>query len=113
LCEGSGVDAVLEYSQIPVLPGVQEYIDMIQIPGGTKRNWNSYGSKVALDSSDPRRHILTDAQTSGGLLVAVDEDAAAQVQDLLSKAGLHSLPIGRLVPRDGGSDRNPARIRIV
>jgi selenide,water dikinase len=52
------------------------------VPGGTHRNWKSYGHKVG-EISDSIKHILADPQTSGGLLIAVDPTEAYKVEELL------------------------------
>ncbi len=101
VCEGSNVGAVIEYDKVPVFPEVYEYIEKKQIPGGTKRNWQSYGDKVELANEDMKT-ILCDAQTSGGLLIAVDESAVPEVKEILQKEGLFDGEIGYLTPYSGG-----------
>ena len=101
VCEGSNVGAVIEYDKVPVFPEVYEYIEKKQIPGGTKRNWQSYGDKVELANEDMRT-ILCDAQTSGGLLIAVDEFAVPEVKEILQKEGLFDGEIGYLTDYSGG-----------
>jgi len=93
MCEGSGVNAVLEYNKIPVFEEALYYIAQNCVPGGTKRNWKSYGEKVHLHNPE-NRTILSDAQTSGGLLISVDEDAAPVVERMLTDAGLYAQCIG-------------------
>jgi selenide,water dikinase len=95
VCEGSNVGAVLDYSNIPVFEPTYEYIDAGDIPGGTKRNWESYGNKVSL-ADETMKTILCDAQTSGGLLIAVEEDKAGVVGEILKKENLYSKEIGYL-----------------
>lgn len=87
MCEGSGVSAVVDFDKIPVIPSLGQYIDEGCIPGGTQRNWASYGQKIGL-SSDRQKTILADPQTSGGLLVAVAEENAAVFEGFLQKSGL-------------------------
>ena len=69
------------------------------IPGGTDRNFASYGHQVAA-LSDNQRAILCDPQTSGGLLVAVSAESEAEVQALLRQQGINDQPIGCLVAAD-------------
>ncbi|MEN8123367.1 MAG: selenide, water dikinase SelD, partial [Bacteroidota bacterium] len=97
MCEGSDLSASLEYDKIPVFEPAFQYIDKKSIPGGTKRNWESYGGKVILPDLD-MRHILADAQTSGGLLIAVMPEDSMQVEGLLKKNGLYYQSIGKLKP---------------
>jgi selenide,water dikinase len=102
MCEGSGVAAIIEFEKVPVIPGYKAYLEQGCIPGGTIRNWASYGEKVKL-STETQRLILADPQTSGGLLLAVAPDATAEVEQLLRFAGLPPeccRPFGRLIPRD-------------
>ena len=101
VCEGSNVGAVIDYDKVPVFPEVYEYIEKKQIPGGTKRNWQSYGEKVDL-AREEMRTILCDAQTSGGLLIAVDEPAVPEVRRILQKDGLFDGEIGYLTDYSGG-----------
>jgi selenide, water dikinase len=102
MCEGSGLSAIIEFEKVPVIPGCKAYLEKGCIPGGTTRNWDSYGRKVEL-STETQRLILADPQTSGGLLIAVAPDATAEVEQLLRSYGLlpecwH--PFGHLIPRD-------------
>lgn len=73
MCEASGARAVLEYSKIPTLDRevLRGYLSAKSTPGGTQRNWDSYGHQVG-QLTDEQRMILCDPQTSGGLLVAVE-----------------------------------------
>jgi len=101
VCEGSNVGAVIHYDKVPVFPEVQEYIELKQIPGGTKRNWQSYGEHA--DLAEPQmRTILCDAQTSGGLLIAVSEPHVSLVKKMLDDEGLFSGEIGFLTEYKGG-----------
>lgn len=87
MCEGSGLSAVVEFGKVPVIPGLARYIGEGCIPGGTNRNWASYGQKIGR-WSDEQRIILSDPQTSGGLLVAVAEESASAFEELLRGSGL-------------------------
>jgi selenide,water dikinase len=101
VCEGSNVGAVIDYNKIPVFKEVQEYIDLKQVPGGTKRNWQSYGEHT--DLAEPEmRTILCDAQTSGGLLIAVSDEQIPAVKKMLEEEGLFSGEIGQLTEYNGG-----------
>jgi selenide,water dikinase len=87
MCEGSGVSAVIEFDKVPVIASLDGYLAQNCRPGGTQRNWSSYGHKVSA-LSDKQQYILADPQTSGGLLVAVEESAAAEFERLLREEGL-------------------------
>jgi selenide,water dikinase len=87
MCEGSGLSAVVEFDKVPVISSVPYYLDQNCYPGGTQRNWNSYGHKVN-DLTDQQRFILADPQTSGGLLVAVEPEGIEEFEHLLKERGL-------------------------
>jgi selenide, water dikinase len=104
MCEGSGLSAVIEYNKVPVISSLPHYLAQDCIPGGTERNWNSYGQKVKLHS-DEQRHVLADPQTSGGLLVAVAAERVRDFEDLLQGYNLPAdlcRPFGFLKAQDGG-----------
>lgn len=107
MCEGSGVSAVIEYDKVPVIRSVRDYLRQGAIPGGTGRNWASYGRKIAL-RSDEQRNILADPQTSGGLLVAVTEESAPSFEMLLRESGLPDACC-----RSFGSLRMPAAEHLI
>ncbi|MGE0710500.1 MAG: selenide, water dikinase SelD [Planctomycetota bacterium] len=102
MCEGSGVSAEITFSDVPTLSAVDHYIAAGTIPGGTGRNWDSYGQHV-LELPAERRALLCDPQTSGGLLVAVDPAAVGEVRAALLEAGALAAEVGRvLAPRADG-----------
>lgn len=101
MCEGSGLSAVVEFDKVPVIASLDGYLSQNCFPGGTQRNWNSYGQKVST-LTDKQRFILADPQTSGGLLVAVAEEATADFEKLLEQQGLPSHSFGWLKANDGG-----------
>ncbi len=70
--EASNLNAHIHFDKIPLLCDLKKYIDAGTIPGGTNRNWDSYGDKIS-EISSYQRAILADPQTSGGLLVSVDQ----------------------------------------
>ena len=95
ICQGSGVQATLHFSSIPRLPAVEEYITAGCVPGGTSRNFDSYGHLIG-KMSDLQKSLLCDPQTSGGLLLAVLPDAEAQVQEIAARHGMTLSVIGEL-----------------
>lgn len=95
ICQGSGVQATLHFSAIPCLPAVEEYIAEGCVPGGTERNFDSYGHLIG-KMSDLQKKLLCDPQTSGGLLLAVLPEAEADVQAIAAQHGLTLSPIGEL-----------------
>lgn len=98
MCEGSKLSAELEFDKIPRFDEVQDYIDQDCIPGGTHRNWESYGSQVKLRNENEKL-ILCDPQTSGGLLLAIQDNAISQVKDLLAMHNITTQVFGRLVKK--------------
>jgi selenide,water dikinase len=100
MCEGSGTSAEIVFADLPVIPSSLVYLEQKAIPGGTTRNWKSYGHKVSIESDEARFdpvNILADPQTNGGLLISVDPAGASEVQDLLKSYSLFSQPVGRIV----------------
>lgn len=71
MCEGSNVQAIIEFDKVPKIDGIDKYLEQGCIPGGTSRNWQSYGHKMGA-VTERQKQILADPQTSGGLLIAVD-----------------------------------------
>lgn len=106
MCEGSGLYAELDSQAVPVLPEVANYIAKGCIPGGSGRNFASYGAKVSPLGSE-QQALLCDPQTSGGLLVAVSADAEAAFIHLAVEYDLALQPIGELKARGRGH-----RIRV-
>ena len=69
------------FDKIPIFEGVHQYIKQDCIPGGTHRNWESYMHHIRL-LEESNKAILCDPQTSGGLLVAVDEAHTSQFEKI-------------------------------
>lgn len=98
ICEGSNLSAEIEFDKIPIFEGVHQYIEQDCIPGGTHRNWESYGHHVRL-KEEGNKAILCDPQTSGGLLIAVEESAINQVEKLLTDNNIDTVLFGNLHTR--------------
>ena len=98
VCEGSNVSANINYKEVPIFKEIHGYLDKKCIPGGTLRNWDSYGHKLNIQD-ERKRHILCDPQTSGGLLIAVKKEAAQKVESILKSKGLYAEPIGELIDK--------------
>ena len=93
----------------PLLPGVEALAAAGVRTGASGRNWTSYGAAVDLPANLPEaaRDLLTDPQTSGGLLIAVAESDAAALLDLARADGFdRAAVVGRVVP-------GPARVRVL
>ena len=98
MCEGSKLSALIEFDKIPRFPELDDYIAQNCIPGGTHRNWDSYGHHIQL-RSEHEKLILCDPQTSGGLLIAVDPGAVNQVEQLLTRHQIQAVAFGYLTPQ--------------
>ena len=98
LCEASQLSAEIFFDQVPLLDAeaVNHYIQENCLPGGTHRNFDSYGHKLAA-LSNYEKAILCDPQTSGGLLVAVAEEKQEHFQQLCHQHQLDLQAIGQLV----------------
>lgn len=95
MCEGSGLSASIEYDKIPKIDCLKEYIDQGSMPGATRTNWKSVQDKVEL-ANENWNSVLCDPQTSGGLLIAVEEDATELVENLFEMSGIAISSIGLL-----------------
>ena len=102
MTEGSGWGATVSLQKVPIITkDLYSYLEQQSIPGGTNRNWDSYGHKVVFenfDISELGKNLLADPQTSGGLLIAVAPQGLTKVQDILREAGLGEFtePIGNI-----------------
>jgi len=108
LARGAGLSANLEMSQIPLLPNVQELAESGCVTGASGRNWAGYGNDVELaDAISPiQQMLLTDPQTSGGLLVSCDASAVNEVLALFQREGFaHAAVIGEMIA-------GPAKIQV-
>jgi selenide,water dikinase len=95
MCEGSNVSATLFFDKIPRLEGVEQYIQQNCIPGGTHRNWESYGHNIEL-ANEKMKPILCDPQTSGGLLLAVEDAGVEQFEVLLEENNIDAVAFGKI-----------------
>ena len=100
MCEASNTSAIVEFAKTPVFPPdvLDYYLENKCIPGGTNRNWDSYGEKVA-GAEGKKRHLLADPQTSGGLLVAVAPGHEAEFESAAAEAGFQLQPFGFMTER--------------
>ncbi|RAK58336.1 selenide, water dikinase SelD [Phenylobacterium hankyongense] len=100
MCRGAGLTAEIRIEAAALLPGVEALARAGVRTGASTRNWASYGEAVGApaDLPDWRRDLLTDPQTSGGLLIAVAQDQADEVLALARRRGFdHARVVGRLV----------------
>jgi selenide,water dikinase len=107
LVEGSGVGAVIEADRVPLLPGALALAEDGIFPGGSRRNLEWVEALTDVEEvAEPMVALLSDAQTSGGLLMALPAGTAGAAVDRLCASGHAAAVVGRAVP-------GPARIRVV
>lgn len=103
LCEESDVRASLQASAVPTLPGVADYLAGGCVPGGARRNWESYGEQVLLEAGE--RELLCDPQTSGGLLVALEPAAREAFLEACAAEGVRPSQVGATLEPEPGAPR--------
>ncbi len=99
ICRGSKLSAQLDSAKIPVLSAAKFLVEQGFVTGASDRNWNSYGHDVRMPAGDTTnlRKLLTDPQTSGGLLVACAPQAAEAVLNRFRAEGFaDAAVIGRM-----------------
>ena len=99
VCEGSNLRAEVNFADIQTLDGVRDYIAKGSVPGGTNRNFESYGHLIS-PLTDEQKAILWDPQTSGGLLVAVELQAIEKIQQIANAMNVPLFRVGRLLEMD-------------
>ena len=99
MCAASGMSARVDFARVPLLDRgiVEVYLAEKCVPGGTNRNWDSYGHHIA-PLTDLQRNVLCDPQTSGGLMVAVDPAHAREMEALGKARGMTLASFGEFVP---------------
>jgi selenide, water dikinase len=100
MCEASNLSAEIEFEKVPVMDKIiiNYYLEQGCIPGGTHRNWDSYGHKIGA-ITEYQKHILADPQTSGGLLVAIELGHEAEFIDFCKSHDLDLQPFGKMIPK--------------
>ncbi len=108
LARGSGLTLRLRFADVPVLPGAAELAQAGFVTGASGRNWASYGKGVELFAgcADWQQTLLTDPQTSGGLLVACAPETVEAVMGVFRRHGFEGAAVvGRL-------EAGPARVVV-
>lgn len=101
MSRGAGARIVLS-AQPPMLAGVEALLAEGLRTGASTRNWASYGDQVDGVGEGTLRDLLTDPQTSGGLLIAVAETELAALQALAEADGFAAPVVGRVVAGSPG-----------
>ena len=105
MSKGSGVDAEVFFSKVPFMGKIEAYAEAGAVSGGTKGNYEFYSTWIdwAEDLTEIERLMLSDAQTSGGLLVAIPEQHSAGLLAALHAGGVSaSSVIGRIMDKGTG-----------
>ncbi|HEX6734424.1 MAG TPA: selenide, water dikinase SelD, partial [Azonexus sp.] len=100
ICKGSGLAARLRFADVPLLPRAAEFVDNGLLTGASARNWASYGHLVGFGAGlgDAARTLLTDPQTSGGLLVSCAPESVTEVLSIFLQQGFtHVSVIGEIM----------------
>lgn len=108
LARGAGLGLRIEANAVPLLPAAEALARDGFVTGASHRNWSAFGEAVDLPDDFPewRRHLLTDPQTSGGLLVSCESGQAEAILGRIRTAGFAEAAIvGRM-------ETGAARIRI-
>ncbi len=103
ICRGSELAAEIRFPDVPVFSSALLHAQQNVVTGASSRNWQSYGDGARLPADFPewKKNLLTDPQTSGGLLVCCAPDATQRVLEVFREDGFGSAAcIGRLVPGD-------------
>ncbi len=101
MCTASGVGAEIHAAAVPVLAGARELLGRGYIPGGTLRNAEGFRARVDVRTSDSEYNLMCDAQTSGGLLLAVPPDRVPSIEARFRGSGLMVASIGTTNDRTG------------
>ena len=108
ICRGSQLTAHLNFSDLPILKTARDFAEDGILTGASNRNWSSYDEEIKLREDFPawQRHLLTDPQTSGGLLVACSPEC---VKDVLKEFHQHGFSEACVI---GGLKEGPADLHI-
>jgi len=99
VCEGSNLSAVIEYEKVPLLKNIGHYLSKFIYPDNTMRNWQSYEKKVSGIGAESLL-TLCDPQTSGGLLVCVEENKANEFESFMRSKNYNLKPFGKLIGKE-------------
>jgi len=104
IAKGSNASAKLDWTALPLLPGALEFAREGIATGASGRNWTGYGERITLGGTigEAERILLTDPQTSGGLLVACAPSAVDEVMEIFRSEGFdHAATVGEIVEGQG------------
>jgi selenide,water dikinase len=101
MCSGSGVGAEVRASAVPVLPNVRDHLARGFRPTGTLRNVETFRRRVDVRVPESEFTLMCDAQTSGGLLIAVSSERLEALEARLRQSGLFYATIGTVTEQSG------------
>ena len=104
ICRGSGLGANVRFDDLPIIEEALHWARQGTVTGASARNWTGYGSEIRLPEGAPawQRALITDPQTSGGLLVACSAETEAEVRAEFRKHGFDAAcRIGTMVAGQG------------
>ncbi|MCG7391636.1 selenide, water dikinase SelD [Microvirga sp. ACRRW] len=109
MARGSELTLTIDHARLPFLQEAPSLAQKGYVTGASTRNWDSYGDGVVLPESMDlwQRHLLTDPQTSGGLLIACVPERAEQILGRIVEAGY---PSARIV---GQAEAGPSQVRVI
>ncbi|MGA0090531.1 MAG: selenide, water dikinase SelD [Burkholderiaceae bacterium] len=104
LARGSGLSAVIHWPSVPLLPEVLNLAKQGFITGASGRNWEAYGHQITVPEtfSQMEQALLSDPQTSGGLLISCTPEAAPAVLQCMKQEGFEAAVIGECRPGPAG-----------
>ena len=106
ICRGSRLSAAVDFSAVPVIAEALDWVKQGVATGASERNWKGYGHEVQLSGEEWKRKLLTDPQTSGGLLVACAAEAENSVLEIFRNKGFAE---ARVI---GSLAAGPARLTV-
>jgi selenide,water dikinase len=101
MCEGAGLGAEIRVSQVPLLAGAREFLARGFRPEGTMRNVKTFRDRVRLSLPESDLTLMCDAQTSGGLLIAVSSERAPALEAKFGESGLFYAKVGKMTADAG------------
>jgi selenide, water dikinase len=96
ICRGSKLGAEVKFDSLPVIPEALEWVKQGVATGASDRNWAGYGKEVSFKGDEWKKKLLSDPQTSGGLLVSCSSEVEKQVLSVFEKRGF---PGARVIGR--------------
>ena len=107
MCDGAGIGARLEVSAVPLLQSARELAERGIAPAGTGRNCETFRHAVDLGTSEVDYRLMCDAQTSGGLLIAIAPEHRTVFEEACARRGVTASRIGVFTDRAGVIELRP------